>query len=156
MVKNAALDKTVCRNRKAAYRFEILEKLECGIVLRGTEVKSLRDTTASIEEAYAKIEGHELWLIGCHIAPYKFGHTQSHEPTRRRKLLARATEINKLGHKVEQRGLTLIPLALYFNKRGIAKVSLGLVRGKKLADKRRALQTREHQREIDRATRRKK
>jgi SsrA-binding protein len=156
MSKNAVPDQTVCRNRKALYRFEILEKLECGIMLRGTEVKSLREKNASIEEAYARIDGDELWLIGAHVAQYKFGHTQSHEPLRRRKLLAHTTEIRKLKHKVDQKGFTLVPLAVYFNNRGIAKVSLGLVRGKKFADKRRDLQTREHQREIDRGMRRKK
>ena len=156
MAKKATPDKTVCRNRRAAHRFHILEKLECGIILLGTEVKSLRQQAASIEEAYAMIINDELWLIGCHIALYKFGHTQNHDPLRRRKLLAHAGEIRKLNHKVVQKGLTLVPLRVYFNSRGVAKVSLGLVKGKTFADKRRAIQTREHRREIDRALRRKR
>jgi len=154
MAKNDPADQAVCRNRKALHRFEILEKLECGVSLRGTEVKSLRDRAASIDEAYARIDDDELWLVGAHIAPYKFGHSQTHEPLRRRKLLVHALELRKLKHKVDQKGMTLVPLAIYFNKRGLAKVSLGVARGKKLADKRRDLQTREHKREIDRAMRR--
>ncbi len=85
MAKKATPDNIVCRNRKATHRFQVLERLECGIVLTGTEVKSLRDQNASIDEAYARIEGGELWLIGCHIATYKFGHDRNHDPVRRRK-----------------------------------------------------------------------
>ena len=154
MSKAAPTDTTVCRNRKATFRFEVLEQFECGIVLRGTEVKSLRDKNASIEEAYARIEDDELWLIGSHIAAYSFAHAQNHEPLRRRKLLLHAREIRKLRPQVEQKGLTLVPLRIYFNERGIAKVSVALARGKTLGDKRRTLQAREHKREMDRATRR--
>jgi SsrA-binding protein len=156
MAKKTAPDRTVCRNRKATHRFHILEKIECGIALVGTEVKSLRERDASIEEAYARIENDELWLVGCHIAAYKFGHTRNHEPQRRRKLLLHAREIHKLKPKTEQKGLTLVPLAIYFNERGIAKVSLGLAVGKKVADKRQDLKARDHKREIDRAMRRKR
>lgn len=156
MAKKTPRDNTVCRNRKATYRFQILEELECGIVLQGTEVKSLRERTASIEEAYARIEDGELWLIGCHIAAYKFGHTRNHDSLRRRKLLVHARELRRLKPKVEQKGLTLVPLALYFNERGVAKVSLGLARGKRRADKRQDLQKRDHQREIERAMRRRR
>ncbi len=156
MSSKATPDNTVCRNRRASHRFEILEKIECGIALRGTEVKSLRQRVASIEEAYARIIDGELWLIGCHIAPYKFGNTQNHEPLRQRKLLARAREIKKLNRTLEQKGLTPVPLRVYFNNRGVAKVSLGLARGRNFADKRRTLQTREHKREISRALRRRR
>lgn len=156
MAKKATPDNIVCRNRKASYRFQILEKIECGIARMGTEVKSLRDRNASIEEAYAQVIDNELWLIGCHIAAYKFGHTTNHDPTRRRKLLVHARELDKLSRKVEQKGLTLVPLAIYFNDRGIAKVSLGLARGKHLADKRRDLQAKDHEREINRALRRRR
>ncbi len=156
MGKKGTSDNIVCRNRRAAHRFHILEKIECGIVLLGTEVKSLREHNASIEEAYARIIDDELWLFGCHMTPYKFDHTNKHEPLRRRKLLAHTREIRKIAHKVNQKGLTLIPLGIYFNTRGIAKVSLGLVRGKQLADKRRTLQAREHERDIDRALRRRR
>jgi SsrA-binding protein len=156
MARKTTPESTICRNRKAAYRFHILEKIDCGIVLEGTEVKSLRSRAASIEEAYACIVDNELWLIGCHIAPYAFGHTKKHDPLRRRKLLVHASQIRKLRTKVEQKGVTLVPLSLYFNERGLAKVSLGLAHGKNLADKRRTLQDRDHRREIDRALRRKR
>jgi len=155
MSKAAPTDNTVCRNRKAAFRFEILEQFDCGIVLRGTEVKSLRDKNASIEEAYARIEDDELWLIGSHIAAYSFAHAQNHDPLRRRKLLIHAREIRKLRPQVEQKGLTLVPLRIYFNERGLAKVAVALARGKTIGDKRRTLQTREHKREMDRALHRK-
>ena len=156
MPRKTTADNAVCRNRKASHRFQILETVECGIALLGTEVKSLRERAASIEEAYARIEGGELWLIGCHIAAYKFGHTRNHDPLRRRKLLVHARELRRLKPKVEQKGLTLVPLALYFNERGVAKVSLGLARGKRRADKRQDLQRRDHQREIERAMRRRR
>lgn len=156
MAKKATPDNIVCRSRKAAHRFHILERLECGIALMGTEVKSLRERNASIEEAYARIEGGELWLIGCHIATYKFGHEFNHEPLRRRKLLAHARQIHKLKARVEQKGLTLVPLQIYFNDRGVAKLSLGLAQGKRTADKREDLKARDHKREIDRAMRRKR
>lgn len=146
-------DIAICRNRRATHRFQILEKIECGIVLEGTEVKSLRDRNVSIEEAYAWIIDHELWLIGCHIAAYKFGHTQNHEPLRRRKLLVRGREIRKLKFRIDQKGLTLVPLRIYFNDRGIAKLTLGVARGKKLGDKRQDLRARDHKREIERALR---
>ncbi len=156
MTKTTVPDRTVCRNRKATHRFHILEKIECGIALVGTEVKSLRELASSIEEAYARIENDELWLVGCHIAAYKFGHTRNHEPQRRRKLLVHARETRKLKPKTEQKWLTLVPLAIYFNERGVAKVSLGLAVGKKVADKRQDLKARDHKREIDRAMRRKR
>ncbi len=156
MGKKGTSDNIVCRNRRAAHRFQILEKIECGMVLLGTEVKSLRERDASIEEAYARIIDDELWLFGCHIASYKFSHAQNHEPLRRRKLLAHTREIRKIAHKVNQKGLTLIPLAVYFNARGVAKMTVGLVRGKQLADKRRALRDRDHEREINRAMRRRR
>ncbi|MGD2111209.1 MAG: SsrA-binding protein SmpB [Phycisphaerae bacterium] len=156
MAKKATPDNIVCRNRKAMHRFQVLERLECGMVLVGTEVKSLRDRNASIEEAYARIEGGELWLIGSHIAPYRFGHDFNHDPYRRRKLLAHARQIEKLKSRVELKGLTLIPLKIYFNDRGVAKLSLGLAQGKRAADKRESLKARDHKREIERAMRRKR
>jgi len=156
MSKLKPTDDTVCRNRKAAFRFEILEQIGCGVMLLGTEVKSLRDKNASIEEAYARIEDDELWLIGAHIAAYSFAHAQNHDPLRRRKLLIHSSEIRKLRPQVEQKGLTLVPLHIYFNERGIAKVTVALCRGKTLGDKRRTLQTREHKREMDRALHRKR
>jgi SsrA-binding protein len=156
MAKKPTPDNLICRNRRAAYRFQILERIECGIALRGTEVKSLRNGAASIDEAYARIEDGELYLIGCHIAAYKYGHELNHEPLRRRKLLVHARQIDKLKARIDQKGLTLVPLKLYFNERGVAKVVLGLVRGKRFTDKREDLKARDHKREIDRAMRRKR
>lgn len=152
MAKKAPADPAICTNRKARFRYEILEKLECGVVLQGSEVKSLRDRQASIEEAYCRVEKGELWLIGAHIAPYSHARTQVHEPNRQRKLLVHRAELRKLLPKVEQKGLTLVPLKLYFNDRGIAKITIGLARGKTHSDKRQSLKERDHKREMDRAT----
>ncbi len=151
MAKKAQSDPAISTNRKANFRYEILEKLECGVILQGSEVKSLRDGHASIEEAYCRIERGELWLIGAHIGPYSHASTQVHEPTQRRKLLVHKSELRRLLPKVEQKGLTLVALKLYFNERGIAKVRIGLARGKSLGDKRQTLKDRDSKREIDRA-----
>jgi len=140
-------------NRKARHRFEILETLECGVMLLGTEVKSLRAGRASLDESYARIEHGELWLIGLHINPYEHALVGAHEPLRRRKLLAKRRQIDKFLPKVTQKGCTLVPLALYFNERGLAKVEIALATGKTGADKRQSLKKREHQREMDRAMR---
>ncbi len=156
MAKKGTPNNLVCRSRKASRRFQVFEQLECGIVLAGSEVKSLRERAVSIEEAYARIIDDELWLIGCHIAAYKFSQAQDHQPLRRRKLLVHASELRRLNVKVEQKGLTLVPLKVYFNSRGVAKVSLALVRGKKFSDKREDLKARDHQREIKRAMRRRR
>jgi SsrA-binding protein len=153
MGKANATDNSVCRNRKATFRFDILEELECGIVLEGAEVKSLREKAASLEESYARIDNHELWLIGMHITPYKFSSKAMGDPTRKRKLLVRAAEIRKLKPKVEQKGLTLVPLWVYFNERGIAKVRLAVAKGKSARDKRQSLRAREDKREMARAMR---
>jgi SsrA-binding protein len=141
------------QNRKAAYRFEILEKLQCGLVLRGSEVKSLRAGQASLDEAYARVEDGEVWLVGFHITPYAHAHTLGHEPTRRRKLLLQRREIRKLEARVTLKGQTLVPLEVYFSERGLAKVTLALARGKSRADKREALKKADHRREMDRAVR---
>lgn len=156
MRKQADSDRTICRNRRATHRFEILERLECGLALRGTEVKSLRDRAVSIEEAYARIESGELWLIGAHIAAYRHGQTCNHDPLRRRKLLVHGRELRKLKQRVEQKGVTLVPLSVYFNERGIAKLSLGLARGKSMSDKRQALKARDDRREVERAMQRRR
>jgi SsrA-binding protein len=156
MSKKHPADDSVCRNRKASFRYEILETIECGIVLMGTEVKSLRNRDASLDEAFARIDGDELWLIDFHIAPYAFAPTAFHISKRRRKLLVHARELARLRPKVEQKGQTLVPLRIYFNARGIAKVSLALGKGKRLADKRQSLKAREQNREIQRAMQRKR
>jgi len=142
------------RNKKATHKFEILEKIECGVVLRGTEVKSLRMGSASLDEAYARVDGEEIWLIGFNIPPYKHGNLMNHEPTRPRKLLLHKREIRKLLPKVVQRGQTLVPLRVYFNERGLCKVTLALARGKTHGDRREDLRKKDQKREMDRAMRR--
>lgn len=152
--KSSDQNHAVCSNKKASFRFELLERLDCGVVLLGTEVKSLRTQGASLDEAYARIDNGELWLIDFHIPAYKHGHTVNHEPMRRRKLLARAREVIKLEQAVRLKGMTIVPLRVYFNERGIAKVTIALARGKNVRDKRQDLKSREHRREMDRAARR--
>jgi len=144
----------VIKNKKVRYNFEILEKVEAGIALTGSEVKSLRDGRASLDEAFAVIRAGEAFLRGCNISPYPMAGYAQHHPTRERKLLLHRREIKRWAAKVTQRGLTLVPLALYFSDRGIVKVQLGLARGKTHADKRADLKQREHQREMDRAMKR--
>ena len=126
---------SICRNRRAFHDFEIFDTLECGIVLTGTEVKSLREHTASLEEAYAKIDGREAWLIGSDIPEYVMANRFNHKPKRPRKLLLHRREIEKFLGKASQQGFTLIPLRLYF-KQGRAKVEIAVARGKKAYDKR--------------------
>lgn len=154
MAKHSKADGVVCRNRRAAHRFHILDTFECGIVLVGSEVKSLRDRSASLNEAYAAIERGELWLIGSHIGLYRHAPSASHEPLRRRKLLLHANELRRLRPKIEQKGMTLIPLDIHFNDRGIAKVTLALVVGKRQHDKREDLKARQDRRDMARAMRR--
>jgi SsrA-binding protein len=142
--------KVICRNKRAFHEYEILESLECGVALTGTEVKSLRDGHASLEEAYAKIDGDEVWLIGCDVPEYAMGNRMNHKPKRPRKLLMHRREIAKFAEKATQRGFTLVPLKLYF-KAGLAKVELAIARGKQLHDKRQAAKKADAQREIRRA-----
>ena len=140
-------EKVIATNRKAFHNFTILESYEAGLVLRGTEVKSLREAQVNFKDCYAAIDGNEAWLIGCHITPYHHGSDANHDPERKRKLLLHRREIGRLLGKVAERGLTLIPLRLYF-KEGRAKVELGLARGKKLHDKRAAIRERDERREM--------
>ncbi len=137
-------------NRRAFHDYEILETLESGIALQGTEIKSLRDHGGSLQDSYIVIKGCEAWLIGCSIAPYKFGNIHNHEEKRQRKLLLHKKEIIKLKKQSEQKGLTLISLGLYL-KKGFVKVKVGIARGKKAHDKRRVLKDRESKRDIERA-----
>ena len=125
----------VCRNRKARFLYDILDEIECGIVLKGSEVKSIRNNKISIEEAYARLQNGEVWLIGCDIAEYPQATVMNHEPKRPRKLLLHKREIQKFAESATQDGLTLIPLSVYFRK-GIVKVKLAIGRGRKLYDKR--------------------
>jgi SsrA-binding protein len=140
----------VVRNRRARHEYEVLEKHEAGLVLMGTEVKSLRAGRANLQDAYARFDGGELWLYNLHISPYEQGNRFNHEPLRRRKLLMQRRELRKLHGEVEQQGLTLVPLDIYF-RHGIAKITLALVRGKKLHDKRDDLRKKDAVREMERA-----
>ena len=148
----AASEKLIASNRKAHFNFDILETYEAGLVLRGTEVKALRDGRADLKESYARIEGHEAWLLGCHISAYTQGNRANHDPLRPRKLLLHRAEIGRLLGKIMEKGLTLVPLRLYF-KEGRVKVELGLARGRKTLDKRHVIREREERREMDRAIR---
>jgi SsrA-binding protein len=142
----------VARNRRARFEFDLLEKIEAGIVLTGTEVKSLRNGKANLEDAYAGIESGEVWLYGCDIPEYVQANRMNHKPKRPRKLLLHRSEIAKLNAKSAERGLTLVPLSLYFHK-GMAKVELCVARGRKRFDKREALKKQDAKRDIDRALR---
>lgn len=139
----------VAENRKARHDFEILDKLETGIALTGTEVKSVRGGSMSLAESYVRVTNSELWLEGCHIAPYQQASVENHDPTRRRKLLAKRNEIEKLAKRVEEKGLTLVPLAAYFSGRYL-KIEVGVARGRKTYDKRHAIKEKETKRRMKR------
>ena len=143
-------EKSVCVNRRARHDYFIQESCEAGLVLQGSEVKSLREGKAHLTDSYARILKGEAFLLNAHISPYPAANQFNHEPTRTRKLLLHRREILRLGGKVKERGLTLIPLRLYF-KNGKAKVELGLARGKKLYDKRETLRRKVAQREVERS-----
>jgi len=142
--------KLITSNKKARRDYFILDTFEAGLVLQGTEVKSLRDGKASLAEAYARMQGDEVYLIGAHIPEYTHGNRQNHEPTRPRKLLLHRKEIERLRGKIEEKGLTLVPLRLYW-KAGRAKLEIGLARGKRDYDRRQDTMKREADREIERA-----
>ena len=143
--------KVIAVNRKAWHDYEILETLEAGIALQGSEIKSIRAGRANLRDAYVQVRDGEAWLLDAHISPYSHGGYSNHEPTRPRKLLLHKDEIARLAGQVAQRGYTIVPLRLYLNKRGRAKVEIGLVRGKKEYDKRQAIAKREADREIQRS-----
>jgi SsrA-binding protein len=148
--KPSVLRRTVVDNKKARHLFEILDEFEAGMVLRGTEVKVLREGRISLDEAFGRIYDNDAFLVGAHIDAYSHASSGNHEPTRRRKLLLHRAEIRKLKAKVNQKGLTLVPLEVFFNERGIAKIRLGLCRGKKLHDKRQDLKKKDADREMKR------
>lgn len=150
-----AHEKVVTVNRKARHDYEILETCEAGLVLTGTEVKSLRTGRANLKDSFARIQNGEVWLYHMHISPYSHGNINNHEPTRPRKLLLHRSEIRRLTGKVEERGLTLVPLKVYF-KDGYAKVELALARGKRLYDKRQDIARRDAERDVARALRRRR
>jgi SsrA-binding protein len=145
----------LAENRKARYEFEILEELECGIVLTGTEVKALRAGEASIGDAFAMVRRGELFLVNAHIPEYARGNVHNHEPRRERKLLVHKKELAELHAKAREKGITIVPLQLYFSGARV-KLTLGLARGKKLYDKRAATRDREDKREMARAVQRRR
>lgn len=149
-------DKVVATNRKAFHDYFIEERYEAGIMLQGTEVKSLREGRVNLQDSYASVRGSEVFLHQCHISPYSHGNIMNHDPTRVRKLLLHKAEIHKLLGKTQQKGLTLVPLRIYFTKRGHAKVELGLAKGKKLYDRRETIKSREAGREVQRAIKERK
>ena len=143
-------EKLIVDNRRARHDYHFLEKVEAGLVLTGTEVKSLRDGRASLQQAYAEVRDGEAWLVGAHISVYDAGNIANHDPDRDRKLLLHRREVDSLGGKVRERGLTLVPTRIYF-RNGRAKIELALARGKEQRDKRRDLVKREAQRDMERA-----
>ena len=142
-------DKTITINRKARSDYEVLESLEAGIALKGTEVKSLREGRINLKDSFAKVQDGEVFLVNAHISPYSHGNIQNHDPLRERKLLLHKDEIKRLTGKTQEKGLTLVPLKVYF-LRGKAKVQLGLARGRKQYDKREEIKRRDTEREIKR------
>ena len=148
--KRKAAPGDVATNRQASFRYHLLERFECGIVLRGSEVKSLREGAVQLKDAYAEVRDGEVWLRNMHISPYKPASRDNHDPDRPRKLLLHRSEIERLIGKTAERGLTLVPTRVYFNGPH-AKVELALARGKEMHDKRRSIKERETRREIDRA-----
>ncbi len=146
-------NRTITVNRRARYDYEVMESVEAGLVLTGTEIKAIREGRVSLSDSYGKPENGEMWLVNLHIAQYSAGSRENHDPTRPRKLLLRKDQITRLTKMVSERGLTLVPLRLYIKKH-YAKVELGLGRGRKRYDKRRAIVERDREREARQAVRR--
>ena len=145
--------KQIAANRAARHEYFILETFEAGIALTGTEVKSLRLGKGNLKESYAQVKGGELFLFNCHISPYDFGNRFNHEPLRPRKLLLHKAEIMRLVGKTKEKGLTLVPLSLYFDVKNRVKLELALAKGKKLYDKRQDMAKKDAQRDVERALR---
>lgn len=146
--------RSISENRKARHRFDVLETLECGIMLAGSEVKSLREGKLSLDESYGRVRDGELWLIGADIPEYKQASHWNHDPRRPRKLLIHKRELRKFAGQAHEKGLTLVPLKMYFNDRGVAKLLMGLCRGRKLYDKREVKKKADMKRDLDRAMKR--
>ena len=128
--------KIIAENRRARFDYAIEEDLEVGIILQGSEVKSLRQGSANIAESYAAVENGELWLVNCYLAPYVQAKTWGHEERRRRKMLASKRQLSRMWNATQRQGMTLVPIVMYFNDKGLVKLKLGIAKGKKLADKR--------------------
>ena len=152
MAQDGQAVKILAKNRKARFNFEIEDTIECGIELKGTEVKSIRAGKMSFADSYARVRDGELYLLAFHISPYEHGNIFNHEPDRDRKLLAHAQEIKRLQRRIDERGFTLVPLSVYL-KKGMVKVELGLGKGKKLHDKRESIKQKDLKREADREMR---
>lgn len=150
----APIRKMVSENRKARHHYEVIDAIECGIILQGSEVKSLRDGKCQLDEAYGRVKGQTLWLIGCNIAEYPQATIWNHDPKRPRQLLVHKREMAKFIGKAKEKGLTLVPLKVYFTERGVAKCEMALCKGLKLHDKRDKMKKADAQRDIQRAIRR--
>lgn len=148
--KAAPAGKTIAENRKARHNYELLEKLECGIVLHGSEVKAMREGKLSLDEAYVRYESDALWLVNADVGEFRQANLWNHEAKRKRKLLVNRKELNRLGVKATAGGFTLVPLRAYFNERGLVKLLVAVARGKKTHDKRQTLKNQEARRQIDR------
>jgi SsrA-binding protein len=148
--KRKAAPGDIATNRQASFRFDLLDRLECGVMLAGTEVKSLRNGTVQIKDGYAQVQDGELWLHNVHIPPYSPASRDNHDPDRPRKLLAHRREIERLKERIQERGLTLVPTRIYFSG-SRAKVEIALARGKDRFDKRESIKAREQRRDMDRA-----
>ena len=151
--KSAPVNNVVAENRKARYNYELSDNVEAGLMLTGTEVKALRDGRANIAESYASVEGNEMWLINSYIPEYSGGNRNNHEPRRHRKLLLSRREIDRMMAATAREGMTVVPLRMYFNQRGLVKLELALAKGKKVHDKRATEKKRDWQREKGRLLR---
>ncbi len=149
-------ERAICTNRKLFRDYEVLDTFECGIELKGSEVKSLRDAKANIDDAFGRIDGNEIYLYSCHVTPYEKASYFKEEATRPRRLLLHRSQIKKLIGQVMQRGFSLVPMKMYFNQKGRVKVALSLVRGKKLYDRRQDIKKRETDRELRRSLHRRR
>ncbi|MDD3741735.1 MAG: SsrA-binding protein SmpB [Bacteroidales bacterium] len=145
-------EKTILyKNKKAYFKYEFIERLTAGIVLLGTEIKSIRDGKINFSDSFCVFKGSELWVTGIHIAEYVLGTCNNHEPKRDRKLLLNRRELNKLQKKVAEKGLTIVPIGLLLNEKGIAKLEIALAKGKKMHDKREDIKTRDSKRDMERS-----
>lgn len=150
MARQGKKTNMLARNRRAFHNFDVLDQVECGIVLAGTEVCSLRESGCQLRDSFAIIRHGEVWLNGFHISPYSHGNINNVDSDRRRKLLLHKKQIRKLQQDVQERGLTLVPLEIYFNEKGVVKLQLGVCRGKKLYDKRADMAKRDARRDVER------
>ncbi|SDM62133.1 SsrA-binding protein [Catalinimonas alkaloidigena] len=150
MAKDKIEAQVSIKNRKASFEYEFLDTYTAGIQLKGTEIKSIRQSKVNMQDAHCVFNGDELFVVNLHISPYTEGTHYNHEPRRQRKLLLKRTELRRLHERVEEKGLTIVPTRLFINDRGLAKLNIALARGKKLYDKRESIKERDTQRELDR------